>query len=185
MAWEWTAPTASAVLGVAGIVGTYWTGKRQGEATIKVAERQIDGQVTIAREARQQQRKEAAYSQLLGVLIALERYAETVVSLTMDGRPPHDAQPPDGFYASLGGDGELAIYWTPAVRQLVESLRGRLRELNQALLLYHIHVNEAGHDDQELEDELAALWDHTNAVRVANAAVRDEMSRELNLPESL
>jgi hypothetical protein len=169
------------VLGVAGIVGTYWTGKRQAEATVKVAAWQIDAQVTIAREARQQQRKEAAYGKLLGVLIELERYAETVVSLTMDGQPPHDADPPEGFYASLAADGELAIYWTSTVRQLVDNLRGQLGALNQALLLYHIHVNEAGHDDQELEEELNSLWDRTAAVRLANTAVRDEMSRELNL----
>jgi hypothetical protein len=64
MAWEWAAPTATAIVGIGGIIGTYRGGSRQTETVLAVADRQIEAQVRTARDARNQERLERTYQEL-------------------------------------------------------------------------------------------------------------------------
>src|SRR5689334_17694068 len=82
MAWEWVAPTASAtaaiVVGVTGIVATYRAGSRQQATALAVTGQQVDAQVAVAREARQQRRLEEAYLELLAVVTTIRYWVFTV-----------------------------------------------------------------------------------------------------------
>jgi hypothetical protein len=180
MAWEWWGPTCTAAVGVVGIVAATYQGSRQSRTTVQVAKQQVDGQVQIAQEERRQRRIETAYEKLQAVLIELDDYTEAVIGETMEGNPPDDADAPDAFTHRLAGGGTLALYWSPRVRQLVDHAQHEIRELNKALLLYHIYANEDGHSDQDIQRELDDLWPRAQLAREAIEAVRDQMSAELN-----
>jgi hypothetical protein len=82
MAWEWVAPTASTtaaiVVGVTGIVATYRAGSRQQATALAVTGQQVDAQVAVAREERQQRRLEEAYLELLAVVTTIRYWVFTV-----------------------------------------------------------------------------------------------------------
>ena len=165
---------------MAGISGATYQGIRQSRTTVDVTKQQIDGQVQIAHEERRQRRIESAYTELLGSLVEFDDYTETVINTTMEGNTPGDAEAPESLSFRLGGEGALAVYWSPRVRQLVEAAQQRMRELNQALLLYHIYVNEDGHSDEDIRHETDGLWPYAQRAREGIEAVRDQMSAELN-----
>jgi hypothetical protein len=170
VAWEWLGWVVTGGVGIAGIWGTR-SGARQ----------QVDGQIKIAREERQQRRIEAAYTELLGNLIACEDYANKVFFATMAGQPPLGVEMPPGFSSSLGGDGSLAVYWSPRVRQLVGEMRNQIRELHKLLVRYHRTARDAGATS---EDQVLAMINaaapKAEAAQRAIVAVRDQMSAELN-----
>jgi hypothetical protein len=70
MAWEWVAPVAGSVatvvIGVTGIVTTYRAGNRQQDTALMVGRQQVDAQVAVSREERQQRRLEEAYLEMFG-----------------------------------------------------------------------------------------------------------------------
>jgi hypothetical protein len=162
--------TVAVVVGVAGIRGT-----------LLGARRQVDGQITIAREERQQRRLEAAYAELLGNLIACEDYANQVFAVTISGKPPHEVEAPPGFSHSLGGDGSLGVYWSPRVRQLVGEMRAKIRELSKVLMQYHLTARDPElTTDQQVLAMVNTTASKANEVQAAIEVVRDQMSAELN-----
>jgi hypothetical protein len=65
MAWEWVGPVSTATVGVAGIVGTWLTGKQGREDAKKISDATLANARLLATEARKQQRIESAYLELL------------------------------------------------------------------------------------------------------------------------
>lgn len=108
MAWEWVAPVATGLVGVAGIAGTYLNGRLQTNTSVR-----------LAREERTQTRLERAY---LEVQRVVERYAHwadaTMPTISATGHDPHPPLPEnDGQTLEATA---LRLYWSPEVRELVQ-----------------------------------------------------------------
>jgi hypothetical protein len=89
MAWEWVAPVATGLVGVAGIAGTYLNGRLQTNTSVR-----------LAREERTQNRLERAY---LEVQRVVERYAQWAdATMPIVGAAGHDPHPP-----LPGNDGQM------------------------------------------------------------------------------
>ena len=65
MAWEWVGPVATATVRVVGIVGTWLTGKQSRDQALATLREQLGHDRLQAREAREQERLESAYLELL------------------------------------------------------------------------------------------------------------------------
>lgn len=129
VAWEWIAPTGTALVGVVGIAAAVYGGNRQTATALAVARQQVDGQVMIAREERLQRRIETAYAELLVVLIQCEDYVTQVSGATFGGGTPSDIRAPAVFRDRIGAEGSMSAYWSPRTRQLIDEMRDGLLEL--------------------------------------------------------
>jgi hypothetical protein len=94
MAWEWVAPVVGGIVGLAGIIAAYKSGSKQQETALRVVRDQVDGQVAVAREERQQRRLEAAYLELLSAITQVRYWIDTVYPLFMKaGQSPMPPTP--------------------------------------------------------------------------------------------
>jgi hypothetical protein len=107
MAWEWVAPVATGVVGVAGIVGTVLSGRQQSSVTLQ-----------LAREERTQGRLERAYQEVQRVVERSGRWADS--AMPMIGGPGQDLYPlhPEDDSQTLEAT-TLRLYWSPEVRKLI------------------------------------------------------------------
>ncbi|MGH3484749.1 MAG: hypothetical protein ACRDPQ_16140 [Nocardioidaceae bacterium] len=92
MGYEWFALAATAGLGLAGIVATFWQAKQGREQTERVANKRLDHERSMAREERQQERLDEAYLQLLRLAGRAGAWAERVKPL-MENNPPQEPPP--------------------------------------------------------------------------------------------
>jgi hypothetical protein len=110
MAWEWVAPAGTALVGVAGIAGTYWATRRQADAALTssresnenalaVARRQDEAHLAALREERLQRRLEMAYQELLVRLSQTWQWVLSVYPMMTSG-PEQYTMPP----ISIPGD---------------------------------------------------------------------------------
>src|ERR1700735_900546 len=91
VAWDWMAPMGTAVVGLAGIAATYFSGGRQAATAREVTEHQSEALLLAQREERHQRRIEAAYPALLDVLSKLRHWAMQVDEYMVgyiEERPP-------------------------------------------------------------------------------------------------
>ena len=68
MAWEWVSPVATASVGMAGILGTWLTGKQGRDDAKAIASQKLGHERLLAKEDRHQQRLEKAYVNLLDMM---------------------------------------------------------------------------------------------------------------------
>ncbi|MGO9552327.1 hypothetical protein [Mycobacterium sp.] len=150
MAWEWVAPVATATLGVAGIFGTWLTGK-QGRDDAKA----------LAKDARQQQRLETTYVDLLDMAERTGQWAQMVYPM-IDTNPPQPVPPlpslaeqahTEALVRAFGSSGvwKRMDAWRAVVRQMVSTVRQieweeaeptRLSELSPRLTLEELRPQE-------------------------------------------
>ena len=96
MAWEWVAPvataTAATALGGAGIVFTWLTGKQGRDHAEAIFNQQLTHEQLLAKEAREQQRLENAYVDLLDMAERVGHWAQRAYPI-MDTNPPQSVPP--------------------------------------------------------------------------------------------
>ena len=96
MAWEWVAPvataTAATALGGAGIVFTWLTGKQGRDHAEAIFNQQLTHEQLLAKEAREQQRLENAYVDLLDMAQRVGHWAQRAYPI-MDTNPPQSVPP--------------------------------------------------------------------------------------------
>lgn len=164
MAWEWVAPVATGLVGMAGIAGTYLNGRLQTNTSVR-----------LAREERTQNRLERAY---LEVQRVVERYAQWAdATMPFMSGAGHDPHPP-----LLENDGQmleataLGLYWSPEVRQLVQAwtdARNRLAVQSSTARVHETLNADAWMKAPELKQ----------AIRDTGEALLARMSEELRAVE--
>jgi hypothetical protein len=186
MAWEWVAPVAgsaaTAIVGVAGIVATYWAGGRQQETALAVARQQANLQVAVAREERQQRRLEEAYLELLSAVAMIHYWVFTVYPI-ITHKPEDYTMPPVPEMPDYGQKEAMwTAYWSPRVEQLVKEWEAAVRELQNAGIALNI-AHSTGKKGQESGIDQPALLkelpDRKNKVFEADKRIREQIRLEL------
>lgn len=122
MAWEWIGTSA---VGIAGIVGTWLTGKQGREQALATLREQLGHDRLQAREAREQERLQSAYLELLKMVHRVGIWAETVYP--MMGPSPDVPLPPLEIQADTAA--LVAAFGTPEVEEKLEAWRSVVKKM--------------------------------------------------------
>jgi hypothetical protein len=134
MAWEWVAPVASAAamttLGVAGIFATWLNAKQGRDHAETISKDQLAHERLLAKEAREQQRLETAYVNLLDIAERAGQWAQMVYPMidTNQSVPPSPSsqeQAHTGALVNAVGSHEVRERmetWRAVVRQVISTV---------------------------------------------------------------
>jgi hypothetical protein len=164
MAWEWVAPVATGLVGMAGIAGTYLNGRLQTNTSVR-----------LAREERTQNRLERAYLEVQRVVERYAQWADAIMPfMSGAGHDPHPPLPEnDGQMLEATA---LCLYWSPEVRQLVQAwtdARNRLAVQSSTARVHETLNADAWMKAPELKQ----------AIRDTGEALLARMSEELRAVE--
>ncbi len=167
---EWVGFVSGLVLGLAGIITAYKSTNRQQDTALKVAQQQIDGQLTMAREERHERRLEESYKQLVATLASdwawIIKVYPSNPSSPADFTMPPPPEPLDKAQAEA-----FTAYMSPRVRQLWDDWRKAWMSvyvagdgIRQAL------ADEVGDSDvalarERLGERMTSAWDAAERVR--------------------
>jgi hypothetical protein len=124
MTWEWI---GTSVVGVAGIWGTWFTGKQSRDQALATLRQQLGHDRLQAREAREQERLESAYLELLKMVHRAGQWAEMVYPVFQSGPPPDIRLPSLDIQADAAA--LVAAFGTPEVEEKLEAWRSVLRQM--------------------------------------------------------
>ena len=160
MAWEWVASVGTAVVGVAGIAGTVMSGRWQANVTVR-----------LAREERTQARLERSYQEVQRVVERSAQWAASAMPIV--GGPGQDLYPlpPEDDAHTLEASA-LRLYWSPEVRQLVQTWTNARNHLV-------IYVNAARTTEALRDQTWMKVPELKQALRDAEDALVARMSHEL------
>ncbi len=166
MAWEWVSPIATATAGVAGIVFTWLTGKQARDDTR-----------AIAREARQQQRLEDAYVELLKMAERVGQWAQMVCPVIDFGGQPDTPLP--SFEVQADASALMGAFGSEAVREKREAWESVVRKM--ASLVNQIRWEEADPTGGRIPQisSRATLHELRPDERAARQALADQVAVEL------
>lgn len=125
MAWEWVAPVVTGAVGLGGIVFTWLTGKQSRDQAVATLRQQLDHDRLQAREAREQERLESAYLELLKMVQRAGIWAETVYPLL--GQSPDIPLPSLDIQADAAA--LVAAFGTPEVEAKLQAWRSVLKKM--------------------------------------------------------
>lgn len=199
MAWEWVAPTGTALVGVSGIVATYLAGRRQAStaltatreqigASLALGQQQMQGQLALAREERRQRRAEAAYLELLRALNDGQRWAAEVEDYAYDDNRGKQQPRETELVADINEHATLNAVWSPDVQALVMQWRKavtRVRVGSNQVRRRNMSPQLAAGDPKVLEHLHASedrLTKATAEMRRLDAQIRQQVWAELNSP---
>ncbi len=131
MACEWVAPvataTASIAVGVAGIFFTWLSGKQGRDHAETVLGQQLTHERLLAKEAREQQRLENAYVDLLDMAERAGQWAQMVYPVVQTGPPPNTPLP--SFEEQAHTEALVRAFGSDAVRERMETWRSVVRQM--------------------------------------------------------
>jgi len=159
MSWDWGTTVAGAV-GIAGILGTYWGARHQGNVTVR-----------LAREERTQTRLERSYLEVQRVVQRSALWAESAMPIL--GGPGQDLYPllpsDDGQVLEASAQ---SVYWSPKVRELVHAWTAAR---NKLVMNVSLARTSAGYRDKAWQN----VENLKKALRDAEDALVAQMSAEL------
>lgn len=132
MAWEWIGTT---VLGLAGIFGTWFTGKQSRDQALVALQEQFDHDRLQAREAREQQRLENAYTELLRVTAQAGYWAQAIEPMVQIGPPLEIPMP--SIEVQVKSAALMTAFATDSVRYLAETWEALLQQMIRYAELVH------------------------------------------------
>ncbi|MGB8386684.1 hypothetical protein [Mycobacterium sp.] len=131
MAWEWVAPAATAAatttVGVAGIFFTWLTGKQGRDHAETISNQRLTHERLLAKEAREQERLENAYVELLRMAERAGQWAQMVYPVFQSGQPPSTPLP--SLEVQADTEALVNAFGSAEVRELLETWRSVLREV--------------------------------------------------------
>lgn len=162
---------ATAVVGLAGIAGTVWGSRVHAE-----------GQKTIAREERHEQRLETAYLELLSEVAVAEDWSDTLFNRWTTAQEEPQPTVPAIYVNRLSTEGRLSAWWSPRMRQLVDQLQRQMRDM-YSLWLRNTGPVEFASTRRDPESNGAIVLEQFIACKVEFAdtvlALRNQVSAEL------
>jgi hypothetical protein len=182
VAHEWIGPAIGAasavVVGVAGIVFTWLTGKQARDQAELTAESRLEHERTMAREARQQERLATAYVRLLGMAERIGQWAQMVKPM-LDTIPPQPERPLPNLDEQAEAQALVNAFGSDEVREAFESwqkvVRKAILEVNminfeQARQKRSVHtVADLGEASMRLEN-----------LRPSEVKAREALGRQIN-----
>lgn len=136
MACEWIGSVATAtvavVIGVAGIVATFKTAKQGREHAETVLGEQLAHERKLATEARDQQRLETAYVDLLEMAEAAGQWVQLVLPM-LDTDPPQPDPPLPSLEVQGHVQAVVRAFGSPKVIERMESWEAVVREANMTV----------------------------------------------------
>jgi len=186
VAWEWVAPVAGAVTGVAvglaGIIATYKAGNRQQATALAVVRQQSDAQVAVAREERQQRRLEEAYLEMLAALTSIHYWVFTVYPMITQMPDQFTMPPLPELPDSARKEALWTAYWSARVEQLMKDWEAAVRKLRGTGI--HIAIGlSAEQKGRESSIDVPALLleleEQKREVIDADKRVREQVRLEL------
>ncbi len=127
MAWEWVAPVATGAVGVAGILGTWFTGKQSRDQALETLREQLGHDRLQAREAREQERLESAYLELLKMAERVGVWAQMIYPVMQSGEPPETPLPSLEVQADAAA--LMASFGTDEVREKLEAWQSVVKQM--------------------------------------------------------
>ncbi len=133
MAWEWI---GTSIVGVAGIWGTWFTGKQSRDHTLATLRQQLGHERLQAREAREQERLESAYLELLKMAERVGQWAQFVYPVVQSGPLPDTPLP--SLESQADAAALVAAFGTPEVEEKSEAWQSVVGQMiHQAELVHY------------------------------------------------
>jgi hypothetical protein len=173
MAWEWIGTSA---VGGLGIFFTWLTGKQSRDQVLETLRQQLGHERLQAREAREQERLESAYLELLKMAERVGQWAQFIYPVVQTGPLPDTPLPSLEVQADAAA--LVAAFATNRVRQLTETWEAVVKQMiTQAELVVWEEQNPSGPGDP------GSQRPYKNSPRAAILRLRPEEKRtrdELN-----
>jgi hypothetical protein len=179
MAWEWVAPvataTASIAVGVAGIFFTWLSGKQGRDHAETVLSQQLAHERLLASEARDQQRLETAYVDLLDMAERAGQWAQMVLPM-IDTHPPQPDPPLPTLEVQAHTQAVVKAFGSSQVRERLENWESVVKKAISTVAVAHMTKDvpvEAAQARVTLERDLRPQ------ERAAREALAEQISAEL------
>jgi hypothetical protein len=127
MAWEWVAPVVTGAVGLGGIVFTWLTGKQSRDQALATLRQQLGHDRLQAREAREQERLESAYLELLKMAEQAGVWAQMVYPVFQSGQPPNTPLPSLDVQADAAA--LVAAFGTDEIREKTQAWQSVVKEM--------------------------------------------------------
>lgn len=179
MAWEWVAPVATGMTGIAGVGFTWWAGHDGRQHAERVATQQIDATHRLATEQRQQERIASAYVELLTMVERTGQWAAMVRPI-FDTNPPAELPALPDFAAQAAVQAYADAFASQAVLDRFAAWREAISEMIQTETL--IRASRQMQDDGiQLEPEYrsVALYKKMQELRPKEYQRRKELADEV------
>jgi hypothetical protein len=179
MAWEWVAPvataTASITVGVAGIFFTWLSGKQGGDHAETISGQQLAHERLLASEARDQQRLETAYVNLLEMSEAAGQWVQLVMPV-VDTDPPQPDPPLPTLEVQAHTEAVVRAFGSPQVRERMDSWESVVRKAISTVTVGHMM---ASLPSEATQARLTLERDLRPQERSARQALAEQVSAEL------
>lgn len=166
---------ATGVVGVAGIFGTWITGKQGRDHAERVATEKLQHDRELAREARVQQRKETAYVALLEMV---ERTGQWVFSVLPMIEPGPELKLPE-FDEQARIEALVNAFGSMEVRDLMKNWRSHVRKVISQVNLIHVLEKHPTANDPEQRPPRLTLDDLREQERTARETLSAQVATEL------
>lgn len=176
MAWEWVAPVATASVGVAGIVGTWLTGKQGRDEAKRISGETLTHQRFLAEEARKQQRIENAYVDALTLAVRAGRWINRVHRLD-EQTPPVSAPALPTREEQVRSEVLINAFGSHAVGEKLDKWSALIAKAVRAR--DHLDLLRADPTRSFAEDPRQALEDARSAEPEARKALVRQIAAEL------
>ena len=141
MAWEWVSPvataTASIAVGVAGIFFTWLSGKQGRDHAETISGQRLAHERLLASEARDQQRLETAYVNLLEMAEAAGQWVQLVMPM-VDTEPPQPDPPLPTLEVHAHTEAVVRAFGSPQVRERMDSWESVVRKAISTVTVGHM-----------------------------------------------
>lgn len=142
MGYGWFAIAATAGLGLAGIVATFWQAKQGRDQTERMARERLDHERRMAREDRQQERLADAYVRLLHMAEKAGAWAQRVRPI-MDTTPPQEPPPLPDLDVQIEAEAIVNAYGSSEVQKVFEQWRRIVVSMTTKVELIDLEMAES------------------------------------------
>lgn len=178
MTWDWVAPVATAIVGIAGTTFTWLTGKQGRDHTEHLTQQRLDHEAEMAKDQRRQQRLADTYVDLLTFAYTMGAWANLV-------RPILDTDPPKELPVGIPPvdeqirvEARAGAFASAEVRRLVKIWRDSVGEIRRADYLLSL-CNEARKRGEDSGIDDAEQWLRLRDLRPIEQEHREALTGQI------
>lgn len=176
MAWEWVSPVAIVTAGAMGVFFTWLSGQQGRNQAERISNAQLTNDRQLAKEAREQERLENAYIQLLHTAELVGQWAESVLP-KWDTDPPQPERPLPPLEEQVQTQALVAAFGSEAVRKYTRGWLTVVRAMQTAV--QRIQCEEADPTRRSEENPRVLLEKLREQEREARGALEERVAIEL------
>ena len=176
MAWEWVSPVAIVTAGAMGVFFTWLSGQQARNHAERISNAQLANERQLAKEAREQERLENAYIQLLHTAELVGQWAESVL-LMWDTDPPQPERPLPPLEEQVQTQALVAAFGSEAVRKYTRGWLTVVRAMQRTV--QRIQCEEADPTRRSGENPRILLEKLREQERETREALEERVAIEL------